>query len=124
MIGMNAETGAAIADTDHLAQSIADILKTPIGTRAMRRDYGSLFFELIDAPFNAATRLLLYAATAVALQRWEPRLRLTRVTIVAGDAPGAVNVDLEGERTDRPAANSLTRLTVPLRFASAIAQPV
>jgi phage baseplate assembly protein W len=116
MRGMNAGTGAAIEGDAHLAQSVADILTTPIGTRVMRRDYGSLLFELIDAPFNLATQLQFFAAVALALLRWEPRIRLTRVAVVRGEAPGAVTIGIEGDRTDRPGPNSFTRLTVPLRL--------
>jgi hypothetical protein len=118
---MNASTGAAIDGDAHLVQSIQDILSTPIGTRVRRRDYGSLLFELIDAPFNAATRMLMYAATALALGRWEPRIRLTRVGIELGEEPGAIRLEIEGERTDRPEPNSFTRLTFPLRLRT---QPV
>ena len=75
---MSAATGRAIDGEAHLRQSIADILTTPIGTRVMRRDYGSLLPELIDQPFNGATRVRGYGATATAISRWEPRLRLTR----------------------------------------------
>jgi len=55
MIGTNASTGRALEGTEHLVQSLADILGTPLGTRAMRRDYGSLLPELIDQPTNPAT---------------------------------------------------------------------
>lgn len=121
MKGMNVATGAPIDGEAHLGQSIADILTTPIGSRVMRRDYGSLLFELIDMPFNAATRALLHAATAIALARWEPRLILRRVMIVLGRTPGEVILSLEGERTDRPTSNSFARLTLPLRLSGAAA---
>ena len=54
-MGMNAETGRELTGLEHLKQSIADILNTPIGSRVMRRDYGSRLFELIDAPINRST---------------------------------------------------------------------
>lgn len=120
MKGMNATTGAAIDGDAHLSQSIVDILTTPIGSRVRRRDYGSLLFELVDAPFNLATRMRFYAATAIALLRWEPRLRLVRVAVEPGDAPGEVMVGIEGERTDRAGPNSLIRLTLPLRLATPV----
>lgn len=116
MRGMSADTGRAIEGLKHLQQSIADILTTPIGTRVMRRDYGSLLPELVDQPFNGATRARLYGATASALMRWEPRLRLTRVQISPGQEPGRFTLDLEGRRTDVPGPSEYTRLTVPLRF--------
>lgn len=119
MIGMNASTGKALEGDAHLAQSIGDILSTPIGTRTMRRDYGSLLFELIDAPFNPATRLRLYAAVAIALARWEPRIRLTRVGIAAGADVGEAVIEIEGARTDAAQPNSFARLTVPLRLVAA-----
>ena len=118
MKGMNRSTGTPLDGEAHLAQSIADILSTPIGTRIRRRDYGSLLFELIDAPLNAVTRLRFFAAIATALARWEPRLVLTRVAVNAGNAAGQLNIGLVGYRTDRPDANSLTRLTIPLRLVA------
>lgn len=114
MKGVNAGTGLRIEGEAHLIQSIADILTTPIGARVMRRDYGSLLPELIDAPFNGATRMKLYGATATALMRWEPRIRLTRVELTLGDTPGKFVLDIEGRRTDVPQANEYTRLTIPL----------
>ena len=45
---MNRETGAAISTVEHIGQSIRDILTTRLGTRVMRREYGSLLPELVD----------------------------------------------------------------------------
>lgn len=114
MRGVNASTGRSIDGESHLRQSIADILTTPIGSRVMRRDYGSLLPELIDAPFNGSTRMKLYGATATALMRWEPRIRLTRIDLAAGSEPGAFVLDLEGRRTDVAPSTEYTRLTIPL----------
>jgi len=112
---MDANTGRAIDGVDHLRQSIADILTTPIGSRVMRREYGSLIPELIDQPFNGATRVKVYGATAMALMRWERRLRLTRIELTPGSEPGTFTLDLEGRRTDVAPSNDYTRLTLPLR---------
>lgn len=96
MDGINAADGTRLAGIDHLRQSLRDILTTPVGTRVMRRDYGSRLFELVDAPINRGTILQLYAATAEAVKKWEPRFKLTRVRI-ASAAPGSVALDLTGE---------------------------
>lgn len=104
MNGMNAQTGRVLSGIDHLRQSLRDILATPIGTRVMRRDYGSRLFELVDAPMNNATLVELYAATAEAVMRWEPRFKLTRVR-AASAAPGRVVLDLLGEY--RPTGQSI-----------------
>lgn len=111
MNGMSAATGAQLSSSQHLAQSIRDILTTRLGSRLMRRDYGSLLPELIDQPFNGATRLQLYAATAMALMRWEPRIRLSRVQISDASFAGAVTLDLDGTVID---TNESASLTVPL----------
>lgn len=95
MMGMNAATGRNLAGLDHLRQSVADILTTPIGSRIRRRRYGSEVPELIDQPLHSATQLRIYAATAFALRRWEPRLQLTAVQLTRG-TDGAITVLLEG----------------------------
>lgn len=95
MNGINANTGARLSGIEHLRQSIRDILTTPIGSRVMRRDYGSRLPDLIDAPLNRATLLDIYAATAEAIARWEPRLSLQSVS-VASAAPGRIELDLVG----------------------------
>lgn len=77
MAGMNAHTGKCLNGIEHIRQSIADILTTPLGNRVMRRDYGSLLPELIDQPLNGATTLRAYSATVVALMKWEPRIRVS-----------------------------------------------
>jgi len=115
MIGMSARTGRTLSDSAHLAQSIADILTTPIGSRVMRREYGSQLPDLIDAPLNDATRLQAYAATAMALMRWEPRIRLSRVQLFLGDRPGQAVLDVEGTRTD---SNEPLSLRVPLALGA------
>ena len=96
MIGTSATSGRQLSGIDHLRQSITDILTTPVGSRVMRRDYGSRLFELVDAPTNAATLLDLYAATAEALERWEPRFRLTSVRAESVTA-GRVALSLTGQ---------------------------
>lgn len=65
----------------HLKQSINTILSTPIGSRVMRREFGSHLHQLLGMPLNAAGILRLQAATASALMRWEPRLKIQRIDI-------------------------------------------
>ena len=115
MLGMDRSTGAPLDGDAHLGQSIGDILTTPIGTRVMLRDYGSMLLELIDRPINAALRLLFPAASAAAVARWEPRARLTRVNFSTTGADGRVSLDIEGYRTDLPpGTNRFFRLSIPL----------
>lgn len=96
MIGINAHSGKRLEGKDHSRQSIADILTTPIGSRVMRRDYGSRLFELLDAPLNGETIIDLYAATAEALSRWEPRFKLESVRVSGQSSNGKITLLLSG----------------------------
>ncbi|MGV3511887.1 MAG: GPW/gp25 family protein [Novosphingobium sp.] len=113
LTGMSRTSGTALSGDDHLAQSIADIITTPLGSRVMRRDYGCLLFDLIDRPLGPATALLCSMAIAIALARWEPRIELKTVRIEGELAAGQASVTIEGIRTGST-ANSLTRLSIPI----------
>lgn len=114
MAGMNRFTGGKLDGLAHIEQSVADILSTPLGTRLGRREYGSLLPDLIDKPMTAANILRVYAATALAITRWENRVRLRRVALVAGAAPGSATLTIDAVRVDTASANALVRLSLPL----------
>lgn len=95
MRGMNAAVGDGLGGLDHLRQSIRDILTTRIGTRVMREDYGSDVPNLVDRPMTPAFTVDVIAATAVALDRWEPRFRLEKTTIERVE-PGRVWLQVQG----------------------------
>lgn len=86
MTGMDRHSGRSLSGCDHVWQSVQNILTTPVGSRVMRRDYGSRIFELLDAPLTSSTISAITAATAEALLRWEPRIRLQRVDVSRGRA--------------------------------------
>ena len=112
---MNRYTGASLTLVEHITQSVADVLTTRIGTRVMRREYGSLLPELVDQPFNDATRLRVYAATAMALMRWEPRIRLSRVQFQGVTLQGGVVLELEAILVD---TNQPQNLSIPLQLGA------
>lgn len=97
--GMHAATGAPLGGAEHLRQSIADILLTPKGTRIMRPEYGSDLPELLDGPMDRGLPGRLRSATAEALDRWEPRLRVTRVNL-RDVQPGRAVFDLDAVDPD------------------------
>lgn len=106
-MGMNRNTGLAISDSEHIGQSMRDILLTPVGSRVMRREYGSLLSALIDMPQNPALRLQIMVACYSAIQKWEPRIRLTSISFERGDT-GEMYVDITGMRTDTGVSVSTT----------------
>lgn len=95
MTGTDAKTGKPLGGYAHLQQSIRDILTTPLGSRVMRPEYGSRLFDLLDAPINPMTLLEVYAATAEALRRWEPRLKVERIKADTAE-PGKLTLTLTG----------------------------
>jgi len=105
MYGINATTGREIGGIKHLRQSIRDILTTPLGSRVMRRDYGSRLFDLIDAPYSSATKLAIIAATVEALMTWEPRIDVEEVLLRSYE-PGTIIIDLTGRYL--PDGNEIT----------------
>ena len=113
-VGMNRATGKHFSDeTDHIRQSIRDILTTPVGTRVMRRSYGSLLPSLIDQPGNPANRLRLMSATVMAIITWEPRVSVQSASISL-DISGKVTIDLLATRNSGPRSGSALNLSIPI----------
>ena len=112
MKGMNAETGQTLSGVYHLRQSIADILTTPIGSRVMRRDYGSLAFQLVDQAANANGAILLKAVCAHAIAKWEPRVRVLRIALDDLASDGRVQIDLDLEYVESGDTLSLEGLAL------------
>ena len=80
MTGMDRHTGHALTDEiADIRQSVGDILTTPLGSRVMCRDYGSILPDLVDQPLHDATLLRAYAATVIAVTKWENRIRVQRI---------------------------------------------
>ena len=92
---MNINTGTDISEINHLKQSISNILTTPIGSRVMRRDYGSNLFNKIDHPVNGELIAEIYLDIVESLFIWEPRFELDQVS-VQNIQNGKITIDLEG----------------------------
>lgn len=111
MKGMNRNTGAALSETAHIRQSVQDILSTPTGTRVMLPEYGSDLLSLVDAPDDRLTQIRLVMATAVALEKWEPRITVQSVTATR-TGEGRIGVDLTATDTETQKLIRLEGLTV------------
>jgi len=98
MRGLSRHIGQTMSPKDHLRQSIEDILTTPIGTRVMRRDYGSRLYDLIDRPMTPGLKLDVFAAVVEALRKWEPRFVIERVFVTFAEA-GRVVLGITGRDT-------------------------
>lgn len=119
--GSNGDTGRLLTDFDHVRQSIGIILTTPIGSRVMRREFGSELFDLIDRPMTARIILAIYAAAVLAIARWEPRYAVTGIQLLQADASGSLSIEFNGTYYPRghlgdftPAAEN-QRIIIPIR---------
>lgn len=106
-IGMSRNTGRTITDAEHISQSLSDILRTPVGSRVMRRDYGSLLSSMIDQPQTPALELQIKVACYFAVLKWEPRIALSTVT-TERQFDGRMIVSLTGEIAGTGETLSLT----------------
>lgn len=112
---MSRNTGLNLQnEAEQIRQSIQDILTTPIGTRIMRGNYGSLLPQMIDSPFNEVTRMQLYAATATALIQWEDRINLESTSIELVDQ-GKFILNLSVTMVNN---NQNESLSIPLNFGA------
>lgn len=97
----------SVGDLEHISQSIGDILRTPVGSRVMRRDYGSLLASMIDQPQTPALELQIKVACYMAVLKWEPRVTLSSVT-TERSFDGRMTVTLTGQHNDTGQPLSLT----------------
>ena len=95
-IGVNALDGQVLADWAHVKQSIEIILTTPIGSRVMRRDFGSTLPDLVDRKLTPRGVLAVYSAAALAIAKYEPRFRLAKASIIAADHSGRIGLAIFG----------------------------
>lgn len=95
LVGMSRASGTIMGGVEHLRQSIIDILTTPVGSRVMRPEYGSQVPRMVDMPVTKGWVSAVQAEVARALSRWEPRLDLSRVAVVAV-SDGQVHMAVEG----------------------------
>jgi uncharacterized protein len=91
----------------NIEESIQIILRTQLGERVYRPDFGSRLSELIFAPMNTQTLLLLRLHVQEALTRWEPRIVLDDVRTEPDPGQGCVDIVVEYHPKDSPDSRSL-----------------
>ena len=112
---MSRLNGRSISDLEHIKQSIADILTTPLGSRIMRRDYGSILADLIDQPKSDVLVLKLSSAIYTAITKWEKRISVVRINVSDLQA-GKLVIDLEAVHLIK---NQSLNLNIPLQMGAA-----
>ena len=78
------------ADAEKVQQSIWIILDTDPGERVMRPGFGCGLRRYLMKPNTAAIRSLIRHDVEIALANFEPRIRLTELSVEPGDDPALV----------------------------------
>ena len=75
-----------------IEESIYLILRTNIGERVYRPDFGSRLSEVVFAPLNTQTLLLIRLYVEEALKLWEPRITLDEIRTDPDPVQGRVDI--------------------------------
>lgn len=81
---------------DHVVQSIGVLLTTPKMRRVMRRYLGADLPRLVDSPISQVTLIDFYAAIADAINNYEPRFKVSRMSIEDATTAGQLTISAEG----------------------------
>lgn len=107
--GVDRSNGQAIESLEHLKQSLHDLLTTAVGSRVMRRDYGSVLPFLVDQPMNPRTLMQMRAAIVHCLTKWERRV--TPITIfIKGSLLTGIDITIEYKINEIGATNQVLNL--------------
>ncbi len=111
------DTGKPIPEIEHVRKSIIDILTTPMGSRVMLAEYGSDLWKLVDRVVNRQTIADYRRYTIEALDKWEPRISITRIVFDMTQLPiGIVSLELWGEY--KPTGEAIYFDSLELKYRS------
>ena len=83
------------SDSEKVRESIWIILRTSVGERVYRPNFGSRLSELTFAPLNTDTLLRIRLYVLEALEVWEPRIIVDEVLTVPDPVLGKVDINIK-----------------------------
>jgi len=96
------------AAEQNIEDCIHVILRTRLGERVYRPDFGSRLSELVFAPLNSQTLLLIQLYVEEALIQWEPRIILEAVlTEPDPEGRGLVTITIQYRADENPDSRNL-----------------
>lgn len=90
------------SETQKVKESIWLILRTDLGERVYRPDFGCRLTELAFAPLNNDTLLRIRMYVLEALQTWEPRIDVEEVRADPDAVSGRVNIIINYRLKSQP----------------------
>ena len=95
------------AEEPNIEESIVIILRTSLGERVYRPNFGSRLSELVFEPLNIQTLLLIRLYVEEAIETWEPRINLIEVRTDPDPVRGKVDIEIIYEPKDSPDSRSM-----------------
>lgn len=107
-LGINVQGGIQFsADNQSIEESIVIILKTGLGERVYRPNFGSRLSELVFEPMSIQTLLTIRLYVEEAVQMWEPRIIIKQVRTDPDPIRGRVDIEIIYQPKDSPDVRSL-----------------
>jgi len=91
----------------NLEESIVIILRTGIGERVYRPDFGCRLSELVFEPLNIPTLLMIRLYVEEAIEAWEPRVDLIEVRADPDPIRGKVDIEIIYQPKDSHESRSM-----------------
>lgn len=91
----------------NIEESITIILRTDLGERVYRPNFGSRLSELVFEQLNTQTLMLIRLYVEEALEMWEPRITLKGVRTDPDPIRGKVDIIIEYQPKNSPDTRSL-----------------
>ncbi len=94
--GIDRQTGRALIGWPHVAQSLEVIFTTPFGERIMREWFGSDVTALLGRNMNQREVLSFWTSVWTAIDTFEPRYKVTKLTPLEASRLGHLSIAIEG----------------------------
>jgi phage baseplate assembly protein W len=93
---INVQGGLRLSwDHQDVREAIWIILRTELGERVYRPNFGCRLSELIFAPLNTRTLFLIKLYVQEALEIWEPRIEIDEITLDPDPVVGRVDIQID-----------------------------
>lgn len=112
MAGMDRETGRLLDGWDHVVQCIFELFTTGYGLRIMREWFGTFVPQLLGENLVPSTVVRFFASICTAIELWEPRFRVVKITPIKSSAEelrkGSLGIRIDGEYRPRALQGDMT----------------
>lgn len=95
------------SEATNIEESINIILRTNLGERVYRPDFGSRLSELAFEPVNSETLLTTRLYVEEALNKWEPRINVKKVIANTNLEKNLINIEIIYQIKNSPDLNNM-----------------